>query len=102
MLLTIALVLKRRVLPPTLEDLREGIKSSEDVDQTASNITQFIEQNGSKGWIDAAIKDMGPRALLQLEDMADTLEIIRKYASYLLYLSIAVANESKIWTFVCT
>lgn len=74
-------MVRRRLYPPTLEELREAIKRSEDIEQTATNFTQLIEQHGSRGWMDALIDDMGPRALLQLTDAADTLEIVRKYVS---------------------
>lgn len=72
------LVLRRHLYPPTAEDLRENIKRSEDVEQTATNLTQLIEQHGSRGWMDALIQRLGPRALLALTDVADTLEIMRK------------------------
>ena len=72
------LVLWRHLYPPTVEDLRESIKRSEEVDQTATSITQLIEQHGSRGWMDALIEKLGPRSLLALTDMADTLEIMRK------------------------
>lgn len=77
-LVTIWLVVCRRLYPPTLDDLREDIKRSEDVEQTAANFTQLIEQHGSRGWVDAVIADLGPRALVQLTDAADSLEIMRK------------------------
>lgn len=72
------LVLRRHLYPPTAVDLRENIKRSEDVEQNATNLTQLIEQHGSRGWMDALIKELGPRSLLALADMADTLEIMRK------------------------
>lgn len=72
------LVLRRHLYPPTTEDLRENIKRSEDVEQTATSFTQLIEQHGTRGWVDALIKELGPRSLLALTDMANTLEIIRK------------------------
>lgn len=72
------LVLRRHLYPPSAEDLRENIKRSEDVEQTATNLTQLIEQYGSRGWVDALIKELGPRSLVALTDMADTLEIMRK------------------------
>lgn len=72
------LVIRRHLYPLTAEDLRENINRSEDVDQTATNLTQLIEQHGSRGWVDALIKELGPRSLLALTDMANTLEIIRK------------------------
>ena len=72
------LVLKRWYYPPTPESLNEDIKRSEDTQQTALNLTQLIEQHGSRGWLDALIEKMGPSSILQLEDMADALEIVRK------------------------
>ena len=72
------LVLKRWYHPPTLENLCEDIKRSEDTQQTALNLTQLIEQYGSRGWLDALIEKTGPNSMLQLEDMADALEIMRK------------------------
>lgn len=71
-------VLKRRLYPPTLEDVRGEIKRSEDVEMTALNLTQLIEQHGSHGWTDALREDLGPWLLLQLEDLANVLEIWRK------------------------
>ena len=72
------LVLRRHLYPPTIDDLREDIKRSEDTEQTATNLTQLIEQHGSRGWMDALVQKMGPRLTLALADMADALEIIRK------------------------
>ena len=72
------LVMKRWYQPPTPESLREDIKRSEDTEQTALNLTQLIEQHGSRGWIGALVEKLGPSAMLQLEDMADALEIMRK------------------------
>ena len=71
-------VLRRHLYPPTIDDLREDIKRSEDTEQTATNLTQLIEQHGSRGWMDALVQKMGPRSMLALTDMADTLEIMRK------------------------
>lgn len=78
------LVIKRRLYPPTIEDIRDEIKRSEDVDMTALNITQLIEQHGSHGWTDALRQDFGPWLLLQLEDLANILEIWRKCVCHLL------------------
>ncbi|KAL8996522.1 MAG: hypothetical protein Q9169_003989 [Polycauliona sp. 2 TL-2023] len=72
-------VIKRRIYPPTLEDIRAEIKRSEDVEMTAMNITQLIEQHGSHGWTDALRQDLGPWLLLQLEDLANVLEIWRNF-----------------------
>ena len=58
--------------------MREDIKRSEDTEKTALSITQLIEQHGSKGWLGALTEKMGPASMIQLEDMADALEIVRK------------------------
>ncbi|KAL8636427.1 MAG: hypothetical protein Q9228_006177, partial [Teloschistes exilis] len=73
------LVIRRRLYPPTIEDIRDEIKRSEDVDMTALNITQLIEQHGSHGWTDALRQDFGPWLLLQLDDLANILEIWRNF-----------------------
>ncbi|KAG8527407.1 uncharacterized protein KY384_007559 [Bacidia gigantensis] len=80
MVCVLYLVIARWYHPPTPQDLREDIKRSEDIEQTAQNMTQLIEQHGSRGWLDAAIEKLGPASMLQLEDMADALEILRKWA----------------------
>ena len=71
-------VLRRYLYPPTIDSLREDIKRSENTEQTATNLTQLIEQHGSRGWMDALVQKMGPRSMVALADMADTLEIMRK------------------------
>ncbi|MCJ1280656.1 hypothetical protein MMC21_008485 [Puttea exsequens] len=78
-LFTLCLVVYRWYHPPTPDRLREVIKHSEDTEKTALNLTQLIEQHGSRGWLDAAIEKMGPAAMLQLEDAADALEIVRNF-----------------------
>ena len=72
------LVLKRWYQPPTLEDMRQEIERSENTERTALSITQLIEQHGSRGWLDAVIQKTGPAAMIQLEDTADALEVMRK------------------------
>ena len=64
---------------PTLDNLHEDIKQ-EDTEQTALSLIQLIEQQGLYGWLDAALKKLGPNSMLQLEDMGNALEIMRKQA----------------------
>lgn len=78
MLALIGFVLKRRLYPPTLEDIREDIKRSEDVERTALNLTQLIEQHGAHGWVDVLRQNLGPWLLLQMDDFTNVLEIWRK------------------------
>lgn len=77
MLTLIGLVIKRRLYPPTIEAIRDDVKRAEDVEMTALNLTQLIEQHGAHGWVDALRQDLGPW-LLQMDDLANVLEIGRK------------------------
>lgn len=73
------LVCDRRFNPHTIEQFRENIKRSEDVTRTALSLTELIEQHGDRGFIDPIVDDLGPRVTLQLQDMADFLEVLTKY-----------------------
>lgn len=72
------LVCDRRFNPHTIEQFRENIKRAEDVSRTALSLTELIEQHGDRGWVDPIVDDLGPRVVLQLQDMADFLEVLTK------------------------
>jgi hypothetical protein len=78
LLVAFTLVLKRRYYPPTIPDMRENLERSEDKDATAADLPQFIEQHGGHGWVDAMIEKAGPAIQLQVEDVADVLEVLLK------------------------
>lgn len=62
--------------------MRENIRRSEDTTKPAYNLQQLIEQHGASGWFNELAKEIGPMALLQLQDMANFLEILRKYVHF--------------------
>ena len=70
--------LKARYYPPTIGDLREKLERSEDSERTALDLSELIEQHGAHGWVDPLIEKAGPTMLLQLEDMANFMEILKK------------------------
>jgi hypothetical protein len=74
----LAMVVKRRVYHPTIDELRKDLGRSEDAELTAMNISQLIEQHGAHGWVDPLIEKAGPSVLSQLEDLANFLEVLRK------------------------
>ena len=74
----IVLILRRRFHPPTIEEFRENIERSENVAKTAQNISQLIEQHGDQGWLEQLERNFGPMFLMQLDDLANFLEILRK------------------------
>ena len=71
--------LRAHYYPPTIPQLREKLERSEDSSKTAQDIHELIEQHGTHGWIDALIEKAGPTVQLQLEDMADLLEVLKRY-----------------------
>ena len=70
--------LKARYYPPTIGDLRKKLERSEDAERTALDLSELIEQHGAHGWVDPLIEKAGPTMLLQLTDLADFMEIVKK------------------------
>ena len=58
------------------------LERSEDASQTAQDLSELIEQHGTRGWVDALVQKTGPTMQLLLEDMADFMEITKKYAHF--------------------
>jgi hypothetical protein len=77
-LFTLFSVLKARYYPPTIPALRKKLERSEDASQTAQDLSELIEQHGTRGWVDALIQNAGPTVQLLLEDLADFMEIAKK------------------------
>jgi hypothetical protein len=73
------LVLERRWHGQTMEALREDIKHREDRERTALSLTEFIEKQGDANWADDLLKEIGPWLMVQLADLANFFESIRKY-----------------------
>jgi hypothetical protein len=73
------LVIERRIHGNTIEDLREDVKRREDQRVTALSVTELIEKEGDEMWSDELIKDLGPWLMLQLSDLANSFESMRKF-----------------------
>lgn len=74
----ISLILHRKVRPPTIDDLKRDIIRTEDMAKTALSIGEFIEKEGDQRWVDPLIEKVGPWVLIQLSDLANTMEVLRK------------------------
>ena len=68
-----------RYRPQTIADLREKLERSEDSERTAQDIHELVEQYGTHQWVDALIEKSGPTVHLHLEDLADIMEVLKKY-----------------------
>lgn len=74
----ISLILHRKVRPPTIDDLKRDIIRTEDMAETALSIGEFVEKEGDQRWVDPLIEKVGPWALIQLSDLANIMEVLRK------------------------
>lgn len=79
------LVIQRHIHGNSLDDLREDIKHREDVQRTALSLTELIEKEGDEEWSDKLLEGLGPWAMIQLADLANFFESVRKYVSTCLW-----------------
>jgi hypothetical protein len=71
-------IVHRKVHPPNIEDLRRDIIRTEDINKTALTLAEFIEKEGDQRWVDPLIEQVGPWLLVQLSDLANLMEVLRK------------------------
>jgi len=79
LLLTLYLLIHRKVAAPTIEDLRKDIERTENVTKVALTLSEFIQKKGDEAWLDPLVKAIGPWTLVQLSDLANFMEVLRKY-----------------------
>lgn len=72
------MVIHRHFNGDTIEDIRNDIKRTEDIQQTAFSLAEFIEKEGDEVWADKILEQLGPWLMLQLCDMANIFEVMRK------------------------
>ena len=77
----IYLIIHRKAYPPDIEDLRKDIIRTEDINETALTLAEFIEKEGDQRWVDPLIEQVGPWLLVQLGDLANLMEVLRKYVN---------------------
>ena len=61
-----------------MEEFREDVKRSENVDKKAQSVAELIERHGPREWVDALIDEVGPGLMLEVEDAANFLERLQK------------------------
>jgi len=72
------LVIERRLNAPSMEDIRQDIERTEDRQQTALTLTEYIQKEGDEKWADKILEDLGPWLMIQLADLANFFESLRK------------------------
>lgn len=73
------LVIERREHGNTIEDLREDILHREDQRTTALSLTELIVKEGDENWSDDLVNELGPWFMIQLADLGNFFESLRKY-----------------------
>lgn len=71
-------MVERRTHGNTIEDLREDIKHREDQSKTALSLTELIVKEGDENWSNDLLEGLGPWAMIQLADLANIIESMRK------------------------
>jgi hypothetical protein len=61
-----------------MEDLRQDIERTENQQVTALTLTEFIEKEGDDEWADKIVEEVGPWLMVQLADLANFFEVMRK------------------------
>jgi hypothetical protein len=61
-----------------MKDIRQDIERTEDRQQTALSLVEYIEKEGNEQWADKILEDLGPWLMVQLADLANFFESLRK------------------------
>jgi hypothetical protein len=72
------LVMERYFNEPTMKDLCHNIERTEDRQQTALSLMEYIQKEGDEEWADKILEEVGPWLMVQLSDMANSFEVFRK------------------------
>ncbi len=73
-------VLRNLFAPASLEDLRESIERTMDRGATAFKIAELMDRHGNEDWLEPLVDQLGPAIQLQVNDLANMLEVLDKYA----------------------
>ncbi|THY78123.1 hypothetical protein D6C94_01463, partial [Aureobasidium pullulans] len=73
------MVMSRQLFGKTIKEVRTDLERTEDQDQTAYTLTEYIEKQGGGSWVEKLQEDLGPWLMIQLCDVADLFEILRNF-----------------------
>lgn len=61
-----------------MKDLREDIEHRENQRKTALSLSELIVKEGEENWSDKLLEGIGPWLMIQLADLANFFESLRK------------------------
>lgn len=74
----IYIVLKSRYFPSTAESVRESLDRSINKSEQALRWGEIVDRHGREKWIEPLLDEVAPFIQLQVGDIADFFEILRK------------------------
>ncbi|KAL8999050.1 MAG: hypothetical protein Q9169_002048 [Polycauliona sp. 2 TL-2023] len=74
----IYMVVKNRYFPSTVEELRISMDRANDHKGKTYNFGELVDKHGRKHWLEPLLDELGPFVQLQLNDMANMLEVFAK------------------------
>ncbi|KAI4242910.1 MAG: hypothetical protein L6R40_003783 [Gallowayella cf. fulva] len=76
----IYIVIKNRFFPSSVEALRNSMHRTHHERGQACNFGELVDKYGRKHWLEPLLDELGPFMQLQLNDMANMLEYLRRNA----------------------
>ena len=78
--------MKNRFFPASVEELQASVRRSKGLEGTALQFGELVQKYGRENWIEPLVDELGPYLQLQLNDLANMLEVLAK--SVLSFLAI--------------
>ncbi|MCJ1293627.1 hypothetical protein MMC34_005182 [Xylographa carneopallida] len=74
----IYIVLRNRYRPSSIADLQASVRRSQGLEGTALQFGELVAKHGREDWIEPLVDALGPYLQLQLNDLANALEVLAK------------------------
>ena len=86
------MVIKNRYASSSVEALRTSMRRVNDQRSDVYKLGELMDKHGKKHWLEPLLDELGPFVQLQLNDMADMLEVFAKYV-IAIYTSVQAVAE---------
>lgn len=72
-------VLRNRFYPTSVKSLESAQRRAQDNSRKAVQISELMDKHGNEGWLEPLAKDVGPYVQLQVNDIANLLEVLEHF-----------------------
>jgi hypothetical protein len=72
-------VIYNRYYPSSIDSLRAAARRAVDHETAAFQLGEMIDRHGGDNWVDPFLEQVGPYAQVQINDLANFLEVLYKY-----------------------